>query len=235
MTKNSEFYSTRSVVDAIASLSDFDLCKMIRVSHARNLMNEFVSRFGDYIQKSAVALCHKIPFDRDLDFRTLEREAVSEAYIAADEAILKFDGVSASMRTYLGFKIKTRFLDLQRRNAIHAVREVRLEGYATSDDPSSTLCEFDILDAKRAESEWKTEQLRKDLMEAARLVRKFAGNDRRKQCVTALLEAFGKGAKSPIEYVAVKLDCSRQYVRNLLNQVKRVLPAGLAAEIGALL
>lgn len=237
MTKNINSRSARSTVNAIANLSDYELCKALRVSHNTELMDEFMDRFGDYIQKSAVALCHKIPFDLNLDFKSLEGEALSEAYIAADEAIRKFDGVSATLKTYIGFKIKTRFLDLKRKNTIHATREVAPDSFASSEKDSSgnRVCEYDFVDAEVAESKYQTEQFQKDMVKAAELVKKFAGNDRRKQCVTALLEAYEKGVRSPIEYVAIKLDCTKVNVYNLLKQVKHVMPAELRTEIGNIL
>lgn len=200
MTQINSSIRSISVVNAIAQLSDHELCKMMRVSRDRAFTDEFMNRVGDFIQKSAVALCHKIQFDLNLDYRSLEGEALSEAYLAAYEAIHKYDGVSSSLKTFIGFKIKTRFLDLKRKNSIHSSRETAVETLADNakDRYSNAEHDYEFIYKDESEKRYLTEQFQKDVVTAATLAKGYAGSDIRKKCLEALEKHTKRGLVLPL-------------------------------------
>lgn len=216
--------STIMSAEYVKSLNDLQLTVVINNTGSTVALDEFHRRYDKFILKVARGACHGINYDAGLSFYELERDAVSEAFLTADNAIRLYNGAS-SLKTFLTEKINKHFLDLKRKNSLHSHRE--------------HLCVFQYDEGEESECSWvefaeASDRFVKDRAKAeaedeyAALL-KLTTKTRHKACMQFLLEAFQKDCEKPIEYAARKLDCSRQQVYNILEGIRKNTFGKLAA------
>jgi len=216
----------------VAVLSDEELVRGLTANDKDTyLVDELWRRTNTAIAKAAKNACSKVDIDLAMD------DALSEAYVAAWKALPRFDAnKGASLKTYLGNKVKYHILQLNRQGKIHAGRHVSYrEEYEEYDDGASCYgAEYDEL--YRATSErCHSEKREVEVAQAIEQVLALVTEPRHRECLKYLWQAYVKGEPKPVQYAAAWLRCSRQQVYNILKQIRASVPANLAKKVKEIL
>lgn len=211
----------------VTTLSDEELVRGIVANEDPRLVDELWRRTGSAIAKAAKVAARKDELGLAGD------DALSEAYVAAWKALPLYDASKgASLKTYLGTKIRYHFLELGRKCAIHAGRTVPYGEEYEEDDDGKPCCGTSYGDICRVVSKKYGHECReRELADAYSQVRSLVTVEKHRDCLDLLMEAYSLGEKKPVQYVADGLGCSRQQVYNILKQVKSQVPGFLAAEV----
>ena len=207
-----ESKDTRSTID-IAALSDGELARIIVANEIANemdsrLVDELWRRLDSTLVKAAKAAAHKV------EYGLTEEDALSEAYVAVRKVLPLYDASKgASLKTFLGIKLKYHFVDLWRQNVDY---EAHHESY-------EEVCKWDEDDNPVGGSN-------RDAADACAKVLSKVTVVKHRDCLDLLKQAYKLGEKMPVQCVAEKLGCSRQQVYNILKQVADQLPGDLAKE-----
>ena len=213
----------------VTTLSDEALVRGI-VTNARDyprLVDELWRRTS-----GAIAGAAKVAARKD-ELGLAGDDALSEAYVAAWKALPLYDASKgASLKTYLGTKIRYHFLELGRKCAIHAGRFVPYGEEYEEDEDGKPCCGASYGEVCEVVSnKYGREYRNREAADACSKVRAKVTVEKHRKCLDLLMEAYSLGEKKPVQYVADGLGCSRQQVYNILKQVKSRVPGSLAAEV----
>ena len=212
----------------VAVLSDEDLVRGLTANDKDTyLVDELWRRTNTAIAKAAKNACGKVEIDLAMD------DALSEAYVAAWNALPLYDAnMGASLRTYIGNKVKYHILELNRQGKIHAGRHVSYrEEYEEYDDGTSCYgAEYDELCLVISERQHLKDR-EAELAEAFKQVSSLVADAKGRACLGYLWQAYTRGEKSPVQYAASWLKCSRQQVYNILKRIRASVPDDLAKKV----
>ena len=212
----------------VAALSDEELARSLTADNVNSrLADELWCRTNHAISKAAKYACSKVETDLAMD------DALSEAYVAAWKALPLYNASKgASLKTYLGNKVKYHFLELDRQGKIHAGRNVPYgEEYEEDDDGTSRYgTGHDELYQVISERQ-NLKNREAELAEVFELVSSLVTKPKHRACLGFLRLAYTKGKESPVQYAASRLGCSRQQVYNILKQIRDSVPEDLAKEV----
>lgn len=212
----------------VTALSDKDLVYSLTADNGNScLADELWRRTNPAIFKAAKYACCKVETDLAMD------EALSEAYMAARKALPLYDASKgASLATYIGTKIKYHFLELSRQGRIHAGRNVPYAEECEEDDDGTPRYGAGYSDLCKVISERQNLENREaELAEAIKQVYSLVPDAKGRACLGYLWQAYMRGEKSPVQYAASWLNCSRQQVYNILKRIRASVPADLAKEM----
>ncbi len=211
-----------------ATLSDESLVRGINANKDQRLVDEFYLRYGKVIERAAKKACYGAGNCSVMD----EDEALSEAYLAAMDALRLYDFESSSLKTFIVNKIRYHFMDLGRRDAIHTGRETPLSSYESLEgDDDDTYFGTDYVEAAVDKEHFLANQRHNEIGSACAQLRSMVSVKRHQECLGALQEAYDSDVCKPKDYVATKLGCSRQQVYNILKQIGKNLPENVAEEL----
>lgn len=211
-----------------ATLSDESLVRGINANKDQRLVDEFFLRYGKDIERAARTACYRVGNHSVMD----EDDALSEAYLAAMDALRLYDFKSSSLKTFIANKIRYHFLDLDRRDAIHTGRETPLSSYESLEgDEDDTYSGTEYVEAKVDKESFLAYQRHNEISSAYARLRSTVSVKRHLECLDALQEAYDSDVCKPMDYVAAKLGRSRQQVYNILKQIKKGIPKDLAKEL----
>jgi hypothetical protein len=226
-----ESKETRSTID-IATLSDGELARVIVANEIANetdsrLVDELWRRLDSTLAKAAKAAAHKVEYD------LTEEDALSEAYVAAWKVLPLYDASKgASLKTFLGIKLKYHFVDLWRQNVDYVAHHESYAEVCKWDDDDNPVGDSNYGDICRVVSKtYDREYHNRDAVDACSKVQLKVSVAKHRDCLDLLKEAYKLGEKNAVPYVAEKLGCSRQQVYNILKQVADQLPGDLAEEV----
>lgn len=215
----------------VAALSDEELVRGLTANDKDTyLVDELWRRTNTAIAKAVKNACSKEGIDLAMD------DTLSEAYVAAWKALPRFDAdKGASLRTYLGNKVKYHILDLSRQGRIHAGRHVSY--YEVYEENEGTPCygashgELYRATSERCHSERRNVEVARAIEQVLALVTE----PRHRECLKYLWQAYIKDEPKPVQYAAAWLRCSRQQVYNILKQIRAAMPKGLAEQVKEIL
>lgn len=94
---------------------DANLLAEIRHNDAQgHAKDAFLARYDAKIKAVAKILAYKVNFDYSMSFEERKNEALSEAYILADELVMSHDCRISEFMTNFGLRLKWRLLTMQR-------------------------------------------------------------------------------------------------------------------------
>ena len=225
-----ESKDTRSTID-IAALSDGELARIIVANEIANemdsrLVDELWRRLDSTLVKAAKAAAHKV------EYGLTEEDALSEAYVAVRKVLPLYDASKgASLKTFLGIKLKYHFVDLWRQNVDYEAHHESYEEVCKWDEDDNPVggSNYDAI-CKVVSKEYDRESHNRDAADACAKVLSKVTVVKHRDCLDLLKQAYKLGEKMPVQCVAEKLGCSRQQVYNILKQVADQLPGDLAKE-----
>lgn len=227
--KNNAAMSSRVEV---TTLSDEELVRAVVANDKDSrLVDELWNRTSCAIAKAAKVASRKE------ELGLAEDDALSEAYVAAWKALPLYDASKgASLKTYLGTKIRYHFLELGRKGAIHRGRFVSYDEEYEEDEVGRPSCGASYGEVcKVVSKKYGYENRDRELSDAYSQVRALVTAPRHRDCLDLLMEAYSLGEKKPVQYVADGLGCSRQQVYNIFRQVRSQIPGYLCSEVMDLL
>ena len=216
----------------VTTLSDEELVRDIVANDKDSrLVDELWHRTNAAIAKAAKVASRKEELGLAVD------DALSEAYVAAWKALPLYDASKgASLKTYLGTKIRYHFLELGRKGAIHGARTEPYGEEYEEDEVGRPCCGASYGEVcKVVSNKYGYEYRDRELADAYLQVRSLVTVPRHRDCLDLLMNAYSLGEKMPVQYVADGLGCSRQQVYNILKQVRSQVPDDLSAEVMHLL
>lgn len=225
-----EFKDSRSTFD-VTSLSDEELVRGIVADEKDScLADELWRRINPVLAKTAKAASFK------KEYCLTEDAALNEAYFAARDALRLYDASKGiSLKTYLGIKIKYHFLELARKNAIHARRIVPyVEDYEENDDGTTCYAAGHDELYREISEKCRSEERQKAMKQLLEQLQSLVTEPRHRDCLKYLWQAYIKGEPKPVQYAAAWLKCTRQQVYNILNRVMSQLPGDFADEVRGL-
>lgn len=226
-----ESKATRSTFNA-TTLSDEDLVRDI-VANGKNsrLVDELWCRIHPTLTNLARAVARKA------EYGLTEEDALNEAYVAAWKVLPLYDASKgASLKTFLGIKIRYHFKTLMRDNLIYAGRTVPYDEEYEENENDKPRCGASYGGVCKVVSEKSDQEyLNRETASAYSKVRSLVTVPRHQECLDLLKEAFVLGEKNAVPYVAERLGCTRQQVYNILNRVQAQIPDKLAKEVKDLL
>ena len=228
-----ESKESRSTFDPTA-LSDEELVRGI-VANSNETDARLVDELWRRVGPTLASVVKDIVFNKGYDFT--EEDALSEAYAAAWDALHLYDaGKGASLKTFLGIKIRYHFKDLRCQDAIRARRTVSYDEMGMWDEEDNPIGDsYYGAICKVVTKTYGQECHDRDVAEACSKARTMVTKRRHRECLDMLLEAFELGEKNAVPYAAERLGCTRQQVYNILKQVCDQLPDDLANELRDLL
>jgi len=222
-----ESKETRSTVD-MTTLSDGELVRGIVADKTdARLVDEFWRRITPVLAKAAKFASSKP------EYGLTEPAALSEAYDAAWNVLHLYDaGKGASLKTFLGIKLRYHFKELWRQKVGYEAHTVSYEEDCKWDEDDNPVGDSNYGDiCKVVSKEYDREYRNRDAADACSKVRAKVTVAKHRKCLELLEEAYKLGEKNVVPYVAEKLGCSRQQVYNILKQVEGQLPDDLAKEV----
>jgi RNA polymerase sigma factor (sigma-70 family) len=222
-----EFSSLPSSVN-VASLSDEDLARGIVANEKdTRLVDELWCRTNSAICKAAKYACSKVETDFAMD------DALSEAYVAAWKALPLYNArKGASLKTYLGNKVKYHILELDRQDKIRTGRNVPYGEECEEDDDGTPRYGAGHDELYQAVSERQGLKNREaELAKIFEQVSSLVTKPKHRACLGFLRLAYMRGEESPVQYAASRLGCSRQQVYNILKRVRASVPDDLAEKV----
>ena len=227
-----EHKENRSTVD-MTTLPDEELVRGIVASEKANetdarLVDELWRRVSPMLAKQAKFAFFKMEY-----CFSKEEDALSEAYVAAWDALRLYDASKgASLKTFLGTKVKYHFKDLWRQKADYEAHNESYKEECKWDEDDNPVAGSNYGDiCKVTSGKYGLERREHELADACSKVRSMVTAPRYQDCLDLLMEAYSLGEKNAVPYVAKRLGCSRQQVYNILKQVEGKLPRDLAKEI----
>lgn len=212
----------------VAVLSDEDLVRGLTANDKDTyLVDELWRRTNTAIAKAAKNACGKVEIDLAMD------DALSEAYVAAWNALPLYDAnMGASLRTYIGNKVKYHILELNRQGKIHAGRHVSYGEECEENDDGSLRYGAGYSELYQVISERQNLKDREaELAKAFKQVSSLVADAKGRACLGYLWQAYTRGEKSPVQYAASWLKCSRQQVYNILKRIRASVPDDLAKKV----
>ena len=222
-----ESNESRSSFDA-STLSDGELARGV-VANGKDprLVDELWRRLNPMLARVAKVASRKA------EYGLTESEALSEAYATAWDVLRLYDASKgASLKTFLGIKIRYHFKDLWRQNLDYEAHTGRYEEECKWDEDDNPVRGSDYGNiCKTASMKYGRESRNREAADACSKVRSMVTVTKHRDCLDLLEEAYILGEKNAVPYVAEKLGCSRQQVYNILKQVEGQLPDDLAKEV----
>lgn len=215
----------------VTTLSDEDLVRGINASCDQRMVDEFFRRYRKVIAKAVDYASGNSVYGLAMD-EDAKSDALSEAYIATMNALRLYDFKSSSLKTFITNKVLYRFKDLKRSGEIHVSRERPLSYYAGEDVEDDSYCgSTDYVEYSAAQERYNADRYNDEIGDACSRLFESVNDSRQRECLRMLLAAFYEGVKKPVEHVAEQIGRSRQWVYNVIKQVRENTPVNIASEI----